>query len=187
MIEQFYRATDNNGSCWDFNCEPKWVEDHWRPANHEYREYTGPNKPSPGKCEKRISVAAVCGLSDFGSLEHKLLEKEHQLTAKEQQIVSLKVTLNDVTARAADLESGKRGEVNRLASLKVRLDKAQALVSGLESQVKQLKQHRESDTKDFLDQQTRLHESEKRVAELEKQSKVMPKPVEEVYLRIKNT
>lgn len=152
MIEEFYRATDNNGSCWDFSQEPKWRAGFWQSDNGEYTEYTGPNKPAPGKCEKRCSVPKVWGISDIATLEHLLI-------VKDREVNDLRTTLNGAMSRAADLES----------------------------EVKNLKRHRDNQTKDIVDQSKRLAKAQDRVAELEKQSKVMPKPVEEVYLRIKNT
>jgi hypothetical protein len=136
MIEEFFRATDWDGACWEYPTEPKWVFGFWHGDEHTRRPYHGTNKPEPGKCETRYSLPGGCRISDIASMEYKLLEKE-------KEVNELRALLNNAKIRAADLESEN----------------------------KMLKQHRESDKKDFMDQRKSLSEAEARVQGLESANK----------------
>jgi myosin heavy subunit len=171
MIEEFFRATDNNGSCWDFAHEPKWRAGFWENVKGVYREYRGPNKPAPGKCEKRYSVPAVHGISDISVLEQKLLKMEGE-------IHNLQCLLNNAKIRAADLESeNKMLKQHRESGAKDHMDQSQRLRQA-EARVADLK-HEVDRLAQLLMQQSKAHasvsklvnEERSRVADLKSQNK----------------
>jgi len=49
MSETIWRATDNEGDCWDWEKQPSLVGGEFFGGKKAHR-YTGPNKPPPGEC-----------------------------------------------------------------------------------------------------------------------------------------
>lgn len=129
MIEEFFLATDNNGSCWDFTHRPKWRAGFWENVKGAYREYHGTNKPAPGRCEKRYSVPI---LTDVATLAQ-------QIGIKDKEVNELRTLLNNAKIRAADLEAENKAKQTDIDTLNRSLSKKDERIADLEQRIVTLK------------------------------------------------